>query len=78
MYASLQMLINILNLRENIAEAEPFKTSSQRCKPQRQHVQETANAVVLMMCIVMVIIGQYIKVMNSSLPARNLAHGYNG
>ena len=58
MYAFLQMLINILNWRENIVEAIIFKATSQRCKPQRKHVQETANAVVLMIRIVMVIIGE--------------------
>ena len=74
MYAFLQMLINILNLRENIAEALLFK-ATQRCKPQRQHVQETANAVVLMIWIVMVMIGQYMKVMNFSLPSGDIVHG---
>ena len=54
MYTFLQM--NILNLRENIAEALLFKAPSQRCKRQRQHVQETSYAVVLMIWIVMVII----------------------
>ena len=58
MYVLLQMQIHILNLRENIAKAIPFKAGSQRSEPLKQRVRKTTIVVVLRIRIVMVTIGK--------------------